>query len=344
MRFTHITLFFVFAIIFSGCEKNTLTSINLSDKSFTMKPGDSYTLTLSSNSEINQTPIAWKSSDESIATVFYGIVSAKKQGSVVITASVGAISDSCVITVKLPDYQLVWSEEFDSTALDSKKWNIETGTGNWGWGNGEAQNYTARNENLRIENGDLIIEAKKEEYQSSSYTSARINTKNKVDFAYGRIEARISLPAGTGTWPAFWMLGYGSWPSCGEIDIMEHIGSNPTMISHAVHTSEKSGGNAWSSRNYKSGIEGSYHLYAIEWENKIDDGDDCINFYVDGELTATKWEAHNIDDVRKWPFNQNFYIILNLALGGTMGGTIDDAIFDNPVLMKVDYVRVYQRK
>jgi beta-glucanase (GH16 family) len=118
------------------------------------------------------------------------------------------------------------------------------------------------------------------------------------------------------------------------------------MLSHAVHTSEKNGskGNNWSARKYLDGLESNYHTYAIEWEKAYSDGDDCINFFIDGVKTATIWEQHVNSSVTNWPFNSDFFIILNLAIGGTMGGTIDDTIFNSPVLMKVDYVRVYQRK
>ena len=204
---------------------------------------------------------------------------------------------------------------------------------------------------MRFENGSLVIEAKKEDYQGSNYTSARINSLNKFAFTYGKIEARISLPVGKGTWPAFWMMGaninLAHWPLCGEIDILEHVGSQPTMISHATHTSEKNGskGNNWYNRQYiTAGVENSFHTYAIEWEKKYSEGDDNMSFYIDGVKSVTIWEPHINATMQQWPFNNDFFVIFNLAMGGTMGGTIDDAIFSNPILMKVDYVRVYQRK
>ncbi len=335
-------MFFFLSLIVS-CEKEIDYSITVDYSELTLKTGESYTI-VAKVTPASSDGIVWTSSNESVATVFYGIITAKKEGEAIITATSNGESASCKVNVQNPGYSLVWSDEFETNSLNTKNWNIDIGNGNWGWGNGESEYYTGRTDNLRIENGVLVIQAKKENYQGFGYTSGRINSKNKIDFAYGKIEARISLPSGAGTWPAFWMLGYGSWPTCGEIDIMEHIGSNPTMISHALHTAEKNGGNSWSSRNYKVGIENNFHTYSIEWEKSIDDGDDCIKFYVDGNLTATKWQANNVDDVRQWPFTDNFYIILNLALGGTMGGTIDDTIFGNQILMKVDYVRVYQRK
>lgn len=242
------------------------------------------------------------------------------------------------------EYQLVWEDEFEGSELDLTKWNYELG--GRGWGNQEKQYYTDRPENLRVENGNLVIQALKENYQDHAYTSARITTKGKVAVKYGKIEARICIPPGRGTWSAFWMMPqnseYGGWPRSGELDIMEHVGSDPRMISHAVHTQNRSGGNSWSFRKYLDNVESNYHVYSIEWLENADDGDDCITFYIDGEKSTTKWQA--FDDYKDWPFDKEFYVILNLALGGTWGGTIDDSIFDSPVEMMVDYVRIYQKR
>lgn len=244
------------------------------------------------------------------------------------------------------DYQLVWSEEFDGNSLDESKWNYEIGGG--GWGNSEKQYYTKRPKNISVANGFLIIKALKESYENYSYTSARVTTKGKYEFTYGKIEARISLPSGAGTWPAFWMHGTDSgWPLCGEIDIMEHIGSNPNMTSHATHTFEKNGlkGTNWFNRQHsESSMEGDFHIYTLEWEEKADNGDDLIRFCIDNKQSTVIYEPHNINDERRWPFNRDFFIILNMALGGSMGGKINDDIFNNPIEMKVDYVRVYQKK
>lgn len=136
------------------------------------------------------------------------------------------------------------------------------------------------------------------------------------------------------------------WPLCGEIDIMEHTGSQPTTIVHAVHTADRNGsrGNNWSFKKTAGTVEGEFRTYAIEWEERANEGDDNISFYIDGVKSTTLWEPHVNSTVQQWPFKQDFFIILNIALGGTMGGTIDDGMFANPVLMKVDYVRVYQRE
>jgi len=247
---------------------------------------------------------------------------------------------SCiVIQVNAQDYTLVFSEEFDSTTLDPLKWNIQSGYA----ANQEKQYYSTGYQNIRIENGILIITGKKEQAEVSDrfYTSGRINTKGKGYIKYGKVEARISLPSGAGTWPAFWMMPetnvYGGWPKSGEIDIMEHIGSNPTMISHAVHTSNKNGsiGNNWYNRQTLTTAENNFHTYSIIW------GADDIKFYIDDTKSATLYRNFS-EDYKGWPFDQKFYVILNLALGGTMGGTINDNIFNQPVELKVDYLKIYQ--
>lgn len=136
------------------------------------------------------------------------------------------------------------------------------------------------------------------------------------------------------------------WPVCGEIDIMEHVGCEPTMVSHAVHTLEKNGskGNNWSDRQYIDDIEDGFHIFALEWVQDADQGDDCLTFIVDGVETARLWEPHaSASTTSKWPFNKSFFIVINLALGGTWGGAIDNSIFDRPVQMKVDYMRLYKK-
>ncbi|WP_170124180.1 family 16 glycosylhydrolase [Breznakibacter xylanolyticus] len=250
---------------------------------------------------------------------------------------------SLLTTFAQEGYQLVWSDQFDGNTLNHDHWNYEQG-GN-GWGNNELQYYTDRTQNVRIENGYLIIEARKEGYPTAAptrnYTSARITTKNKVKTCYGKIEARISLPAGAGTWPAFWMMPndsyYGNWPRSGEIDIMEHVGADPTMISFATHTYYRNGTNGQNlhSKIYEDGVENQFHLYGVEWLN------DRIRFTFDGQVRATFFRNFT-EDWRGWPFDKDFFIIFNLALGGTMGGVVNNDIFNSSVQMKVDYVNVYR--
>lgn len=358
MKFIPSTLFvFFLAFILSSCKTEDpviipdVQKIVLDKTEITLIEGESSTLTVNFEPVGATNELVWTSSNEKVATVNdKGVVKALSRGFALIKAQGDSLNATCNVNVTRTDlsYQLVWSEEFDGTTLDLTKWNIETGGG--GWGNNEKQYYTNRSENLRLEGGSLVIEAKKEVYQSNNYTSARINSRDKVAFTYGKIEARISLPSGKGTWPAFWMMGSNitsaRWPLCGEIDIMEHIGSKPTMISHATHTTEKNGskGNNWYFQKTVADVENNYHTYAIEWEKQFNEGDDCITFYIDGVKSTTIWEPHVNSTPQQWPFKADFYILLNMAIGGNMGGTIDDTIFNNPTLMKVDYVRVYQRK
>lgn len=297
-------------------------------------------------------PLTWTSSKPDCFSVSdEGLVTSLKAGSAIITASDGAQSVSATMWTDhvWGDYQLVWEENFNGTSLDLSVWNIETNGG--GGGNQEKQYYTDRNTNVRVENGNLVLQLRKEDYKDRAYTSGRINSRGKKEFCYGRMEASISFPSGGGTWPAFWMLGsnysdYG-WPRCGEIDIIEHVGNQPLMASFALHTKIKNGskGNNWSSRAYLDNLENNYHTYAVEWQQEAHNGLDRIIFYVDGVEYASQTEdPSHMDDDEYWPFFRKQYIILNLAVGGTMGGKIDDTMFDHDVLMKVDWVRVYQRQ
>ncbi len=240
----------------------------------------------------------------------------------------------------LEQWNLVWSDEFNGTNIDMTKWSYEVGTGNWGWGNGEAQYYTDNSNNSFIEDGKLIIKAIRQSYSGSDYTSARMVTKNKGDWTYGRIEVRAKLPAGTGTWPAIWMMPtdseYGGWPDSGEIDIMEHVGFDPGAIHATCHND---------TYNWYDGIpppggelnvndfDENFHTYTLEWTES------SLKWFVDETLYYT---YSNTSSWSTWPYNYDFFIILNIAIGGTWGGQqgIDDGIF--PVQMEVEYVRVYQ--
>ena len=283
-----------------------------------------------------------------------GLVRAVACGTTEITVTSGNLEETVTVKVnpvKYDGYTLVWHDEFNGKTLDESTWNIETG-GN-GWGNQEKQYYTDREDNIKVKDGNLIITVRKESYEGNNYTSGRITTKDKQDFTFGRIEARIDLPEGGGTWPAFWMLGYGSWPRCGEIDIMEHVGNRPNMVSFALHTTNTNGnkGNQWTNQPTVSGIEDGYHIFGIDWTEKYEVSTgiyrQAINFMVDGEVLATQIQGSATEDMSSWPFYKPFYIILNCAMGGLMGGQINDNIFNNqdeePVQMLVDWVRVYQK-
>ena len=232
---------------------------------------------------------------------------------------------------------MVWDDEFDGNTINPKNWTYDIGAG--GWGNGEAEFYTNRPENARVENGMLVIEALQEKYQGSYYTSARLKTQGLQEFKYGRIEARIKVPSGNGMWPAFWMLGSSfngsNWPDCGEIDIMEYIGRQPDLIMGTAHGPGYAGALGLSMWNrQKFNIADDYHTYAIDWE------EGRIDWYFDGNLYYSVTPA-DIGD-REWVFDQPFFIILNLALGGQLPGPIGlDVKF--PKQMLVDYVRVFQK-
>lgn len=350
---------FVFGLsLFFGCRPKPpvdilvhLDSLAFLEPTVNMSVNDSLSLPVALFPENATDTLLWSSSNEKVLIVDQtGKLKAIARGYSYVEVSKGSIKDKCLVNVSqdLLPYSLVWTEEFNGPDLDQSIWNIETGGG--GWGNQEKQNYTSRTENLRIQDGKLIIQARKEVYNSSAYTSARINTKKKFSAGYGRVEARISLPSGAGTWPAYWMMGanydIAKWPLCGEIDIMEHVGSQPRLVSNALHTSDNNGskGNNWYARAYFDSLEHNFHVYAIEKEEKFENGDDCLKFYFDNRLLATVWEPHANETLKNWPFKQEFFVILNLAIGGTMGGTVNDAIFDQDVIMEVDYVRYLTRK
>ena len=320
-------------------------SLRISPPLVTLNPGESYDFSYGNTYDLELT---WASSDPSVATISQtGHVQALKGGNTIITLStpLESVTATVAVTHSWGEYQLVWSDEFNGTTLDESVWTIQTGGS--GWGNQEKQYYTNRSENLRVTGGNLEIEALKEVYNNNNYTSARIMSKDKKTFTYGRIEARIKFPGGKGTWPAFWMLGNsGNWPNCGEIDIIEHVGSLPTRASFALHTPLKNGtkGNNWSAvKFFDYSLADDFHVYAVEWAQEENDGKDVIRFLVDGVQYAESWET-TIDNNDSWPFNKPHFIIFNLAIGGTMGGTVDDEIFTSKRIMYVDWVRVYQRQ
>lgn len=247
-------------------------------------------------------------------------------------------------TTALPERRLVWSDEFEYSGLpDSTKWGYDHGTGCpevCGWGNNELQYYTTRRlENARVENGLLLIEARREKWEGKDYTSARLVSKKKGDWTYGRIEARIKCPVGRGTWPAFWMLPtdwkYGGWPHSGEIDIMEHVGYKPDTVYATAHTAAFTNNKGTENTRafFLPDTESAFHTYAVEWR------EDRMDFFVDDVRYNTFLNQHKTS--AEWPFDQRFHAILNLAVGGNWGGAkgVDEKIW--PRRMEVDYVRVY---
>lgn len=244
------------------------------------------------------------------------------------------------------EYQLVWSDEFNGPGVpDSTKWSYDIGDGCpdlCGWGNNELEYYTNRPENARQEYGNLIIEARKESYRGQDYTSARLLTRGKKAWKYGRFEVRAKLPEGHGNWPAIWMLPenweYGGWPTSGEIDIMEHVGHEPERVYATVHTDAFNhiDGTQDTDTLHVPDAESAFHEYAIEWTP------DEIRWYLDDELYSRFENQHQT--YKEWPFDQPFHLILNIAVGGSWGGAkgVDQTIW--PQQMLVDYVRVYKKE
>ena len=233
---------------------------------------------------------------------------------------------------------ITMQDEFDiEGAPNDSIWGYDIGTGTNGWGNNELQYYTDRPSNVEVKDGMLKITAVKEAYEGAAYTSARLLTKGKFDQKYGRFEARIKLPWGQGMWPAFWLLGAdfdtSGWPNCGEIDIMENRGAEPTTISGTVHGPGYAAGNSVGKEFSLTDdrFDTGFHVFGIEW------GEEYVNYYVDDVL----YNQITPKDVSgEWVFDQPFFIILNLAVGGNYGGPPNDAtVF--PQEMLVDYVRVY---
>lgn len=236
-------------------------------------------------------------------------------------------------------WQLVWSDEFDYEGLpDSTKWSYEEGYIR----NNEKQYYTShRPENARVEDGHLIIEARKDHYQNHPYTSASLTTRDKAEWKFGRVVVQAQIPTGRGMWPAIWMLGTNidqvGWPACGEIDIMENVGYDPNIIHANIHTeayNHTKGTNKGNGMQVHRPYE-KFVTYAVEWQQ------DRITFFI-GDEAYFSFDKE-ADDPAVWPFDQPFYLIINAAVGGSWGGQegIDDTIFPQQYL--VNYVRVYKR-
>ncbi len=231
---------------------------------------------------------------------------------------------------------LVWRDEFDGPTIDPNNWTHEIGTGDWGWGNNELEYYTDRAENSFISDGKLVIEAREESFSGSNYTSARMITANKQEFVYGRVDVRAKLPEGQGLWPAIWMLGANiwdvSWPQCGEIDIMELVGHEPNKIHGTSHFNNNNSplGGSYSLGNEKF-IE-EFHVFSVVWE------EDQIKWLMD-DIQYYSVTKSNVGS--NYPFNNNFFFILNVAVGGNWPGS-PDATTVFPQRMFVDYIRIFQ--
>lgn len=231
-----------------------------------------------------------------------------------------------------------WRDEFNiDRRPDPRKWSYDLGGG--GWGNNELQAYTDRAENASVRDGVLHIVARREARDGRGYTSARLVSKGKGDFRYGRFEARARLPRGRGTWPAIWMLptrqAYGGWPRSGEIDIVEHVGFDPERMHISVHTQAYNhvAGTQKTATGVVPGVMDDFHVYRIDWTPES-----IAGYIDDAPLFAFRNEGTGPD---AWPFDQDFHWLLNLAVGGNWGGQkgVDPAVF--PATLQVDWVRVY---
>lgn len=279
-------------------------------------------------------------------------VAMKPQGRLIVRcgifllASVFAKAQAASTPPSSSRWNLVWSDEFngpEGSAPDPTKWVLETGGG--GWGNNELEYYTARPQNASLHDGNLVIKALQEKYTgpdgvTRDYSSARLKTQGKYAQDYGRFEARIKIPRGQGIWPAFWMLGNdiekAGWPSCGEIDIMENIGKEPSTVHGTIHGPGYSGDKGIGDPYALSGNQrfaDDFHIYAVEWEPE------AIRFYVDDHLYSTRTPA-DLPKGTKWVYDHPFFLLLNVAVGGSWPGN-PDATSTYPQTMLVDYVRVY---
>lgn len=252
----------------------------------------------------------------------------------------GLLFAACSTPPPADGWQLVWSDEFERDgAPDPAKWDCEHGRVR----NGEAQFYTAgRAANARVERGVLVLQAHREDWEGAAYTSASLHTKGKASWAHARIEVRAKLPRGRGLWPAIWMLGDNwhevGWPACGEIDVMEFVGFEPDVVHHNVHTGgfNHNRGNGRGIRVPLPGASDGFHVYAVEWDRQR------MAFTIDGATTFVVDNDHT--GVQSWPFDAPFFLLLNVAVGGSWGGQkgIDESVF--PQQMEVDWVRVSTKR
>lgn len=262
----------------------------------------------------------------------------------VLAFSLNSCEREAVQTLPEREWELVWSDDFNGAAgnaPDNSKWVFDIGTGTNGWGNSELQYYTNRPSNVQLNGaGQLVITARSESFAGSGFTSGRIKTKDKFSQAYGRFEARIKTPTGPGLWPAFWMLGANidtkPWPACGEIDIMEQRGQEPSVTHGTVHGPGYSGGNSVGKAYALTAgrFDTDYHVYAVEW------GEGFIDFFVDSFLYQ-RIKPENLPG--QWVYDQPFFLLLNVAVGGNFVGFPTSGT-PFPQSMYVDYVKVYKQK
>ncbi len=268
-----------------------------------------------------------------------GVLSAK--GTIITENGLNLTTSNTGYTTPLsyPGYTLVWNDEFSGTTPDLSTWNTEIGNGSGGWGNHELEYYTGNTKNLFVSNGNLVIEARKEPINGLNYSSARITTQNKKTFTFGRIDIRAKLPVDKGIWPALWMLGANintqPWPACGEIDMMELIGTYPGRVYGTMHWKAVTGNHASKGSQYdlsSGNFSQQFHVFSIIWSQ------DMIKWLVDDQLYLT---ATSADAGANYPFNAAQFFIFNVAVGGDWPGSPDTST-PFPQRMFVDYVRVFQ--
>lgn len=358
-----LSLFLCSAYIFtSGCTFNVKPRVTIAEQELLLGIGDKYTLVATSP---DSESIVWSSSDDGVVTVSdEGVVVAVAAGEAVITASSISSSANCLVTVSAilnkGERRLIWHDEFEENYLDPSKWGYQLGVrdtygssqGPIYWGNNELQYYTE--DAAAVSDGMLVITASKDGMpEGREFSSARIHTRDKFSFTYGYIEARISMPAIDGMWPAFWMLPqpssmensnneYGGWAASGEIDIMEAKGRLRNVTGHTLHYGNRGASTYSSGNSTLDGTINDWHTYGLEWTENY------IAWFVDDEevyrIISNKWwtSAVSKDENPVAPFDKDFYILLNLAVGGNYdGGTRPPENFTSAT-MKVDYVRVYQ--
>ncbi|RCH55777.1 beta-glucanase precursor [Mucilaginibacter hurinus] len=344
MKFIRASFFLVAAMLLTYCSKSNggaePTPVTPSDLEVfaTVNPDNSGNVTFTATAK-NAASYDFDFGNGTYQNVVAGVVTYQYPAAGVYTVQVIAksksnktISKSIQVTVTISS-SLLWSDEFNTPgAPDASKWGYDIGTGDNGWGNAELQYYTNRPENVIVADGVLKIMLKKESFSGSAYTSTRLLSRGKFDFTYGTVEVKAKLTTGGGTWPAIWMLGSNfssvGWPACGEIDIMEYRGSDPGKIHSTLHHPGRSGGNADTKSTTIANANTAFHIYKAEWSAS------AIKFYVDDKL------YHTFPNNSSIPFNHDFFIILNVAMGGTFGGPVDPN-FSN-TSMEVDYVRVYR--
>jgi beta-glucanase (GH16 family) len=341
-------LYLLTLVLFFGCKKAGADSVKPSapanlQVSTVVSTNGSGNVAFTASAE-NASSYSFEFGDGVIVTQTSGVVSHQytlngtNTFSVIVTAKSAngqSVSKTIAVTVtvQVASPTLFWSEEFNTNgAPNSSVWGYDIGTGSGGWGNQELQYYTNRADNVIVANGVLKITAKRENFGGMAYTSTRLLSKDKFSFKYGRVDVSAKLPAGGGTWPAIWMLGSNfstvGWPACGEIDIMEHKGNDVNRIYGTVHYPGRSGGNPDGSTKVIANATTEFHLYSMEWTAS------SIKFYVDNQL------FHTVSNSTSLPFNQNFFLILNVAMGGTFGGAVDPNF--SSATMEIDYIRIYK--